>query len=71
MTRFGKTLEQAGIMQRWVADKTGITAVAINRYVHGSREPGVRNAIKIAKVLGMKVEDLWDEEGSEEDEQDD
>lgn len=66
MTRLAKILEEAGIRQSWLAEKTGLTNVAINRYVRGNRVPKVANAIKIARALGMTVEMIW---GGEEDEQ--
>lgn len=65
MTRLAKILEQAGIRQSWIAEKTGLTKVSINRYVRGNRVPKVTNAIKIARALGMTVEMIW---GGEEDE---
>lgn len=60
MTRLAKTLEQAGISQKWLATKTGLTAVTISRYVNGNRKPNVSNALKIAKALEMPVEVLFE-----------
>lgn len=51
------TLEQ-------LAAKSGVGRVNINRYELGTVEPGVHNAIKIARALGCTVEQLVaDEEG--------
>lgn len=49
------TLEQ-------LAAKSGVQRASINRYELGKREPGVYNAIRIARALGVTVEDLVSDE---------
>jgi len=46
--------------QGWLAQAAGIDKPNLCRIVNGkTKNPSVRTAIKIAKVLGMSVEDLW------------
>ena len=49
----------AGMTQRQIAQKAGITDTGYLNYEHGKREPKVSTAIKIAKALNTTVEDLW------------
>lgn len=49
------TLEQ-------LAAKSGVGRVNINRYELGTVEPGLHNAIKIARALGCTAEDLIKDE---------
>ena len=53
--------EQSGKTQAQVAKEVGITEVAYQRYEYDKREPGVRTAIRIARVLNSKVDDLFQE----------
>ena len=53
--------EQSGKTQAQVAKEVGITEVAYQRYEYDKREPGVRTAIRIARVLNSNVDDLFQE----------
>jgi transcriptional regulator with XRE-family HTH domain len=66
MTRLQKYLEERGIKQKWLCDKTGISDSAMSLIVRGKAEPTLRNARKIAKALGMTIEELWPEEEEKE-----
>ena len=50
---------KSGKTQAQVAKESGITEQAYQRYEYDKREPGVRTAIRIAKVLGTTVEALF------------
>ena len=51
--------EQSGKTQARVAQESGITEAAYQRYEYDKVEPGVRTAIRIARSLGSTVEDLF------------
>lgn len=54
--------EAAGKTQAQVAREAHISEVAYQLYEYEKREPGVRTAIRIAKVLGRTVESLFQEQ---------
>ena len=57
-------LEYQDIQVKELAQKTGISKNTLDKYLSGRKsEPGVENAVKIAKVLGVSVEYLvWNSE---------
>lgn len=55
---FRIALAEAGKTQKQVAQECGINEVTITRIKQGM-EPRVSLALKIAKALNKKVEDLW------------
>lgn len=48
--------------QEELANKSGVTRVAISRYENNERKPSVFIAAKIARALGCTVDDLLVEE---------
>ena len=52
-------LKEKNISQRELADKIGLTESAISRFIKKNRIPTGENMLKIAKVLNVKVEDLY------------
>lgn len=52
--------QQAGLSQKELAEKAGISGLACQRYEYGDRVPNARTAIRIAKALDTTVEELWD-----------
>ena len=52
--------QQAGITQKELAKKIGVSELTYQRYECGDRVPDARTAIRIAQVLGTTVECLWD-----------
>ena len=51
--------EKSGKTQAQVAKELGVTESAYQRYEYDRIEPGVRTAIRIAKILGSTVENLF------------
>lgn len=58
--RLGLVLLATGITQNELSRKLYVKPQTVNHYVHGERMPTVEMALKIAKVLGVKVEDIWE-----------
>ena len=48
-------IEQSGLQQNEVAEKTNLTPVTINRYVKGLREPTYDNLVKVAEACGFEM----------------
>ena len=44
--------------QNELAEKTGLTAAAISRYISGEREPKIIAVVKIANALGVSTDEL-------------
>lgn len=51
-------LEQ-GRTQKWLADQVGVSMSTISQIKKGKQLPTLPVALRIAKVLGKKVEDIW------------
>jgi transcriptional regulator with XRE-family HTH domain len=66
-TRLKMELVMRGLKQEWLAQQTGLPSNTISKIVNGST-PTLRNAQKIAKALGMTVDDLWPLKEGESDE---
>ena len=47
-----------GLTQKELADMVGVTAVTINRYENGQREPDIDLLMKISKFLDISVDSL-------------
>ena len=57
-----RILEARGTSQAWLARKTGLGVGTVNEIVQQKRAPTLENARKIAKALGVRVEEIWPEE---------
>lgn len=53
-------LYKAGMSQKRLAEKTGISEVTICKYTNGSATPSLYNARKIARALGIDINELID-----------
>ena len=52
-------LNYQGMQVKQLAAKTGISKNTLDKYLSGQKvQPGVENAVKIAKALGVSVEEL-------------
>ena len=54
--------KRKGLTQAAVADKMGLTRVAITQYEMGVRTPKIDIAYKLARIYGVKVDDLVSKE---------
>lgn len=48
------------LTQSQVAVAVGIAEVSYQRIEYGTQNPSLKTAIRIARVLDMRVEDIWD-----------
>ena len=63
-----KMLKRNNMTQKELAEKLNTTEVSISRYINGERMPKISTCIKMAKVLGCDVNDLYHEESELDDE---
>ena len=62
MNRIKKVLEQKGIKQTWLAEKLGKSYNMVNGYVQNRQQPRLEILFDIAKILGVEVKDLINED---------
>ncbi|MEQ6117971.1 helix-turn-helix transcriptional regulator [Reichenbachiella sp. MALMAid0571] len=62
MNRIKEVLEQKGIKQTWLAEKLGKSYNMVNGYVQNRQQPRLEILFEIAKILGVEVKDLINEE---------
>lgn len=55
--RLKMALEEAGLSQQELADKSGVTKASISQYINGSHTPSNLSSGKMGKIL--KVNPLW------------
>lgn len=63
-------LNQRGMTRKELAEKTGLTEVAIGRYINGEREPKAVTLSAIAMELGVSMDELMGTDSSSKDELD-
>jgi DNA-binding XRE family transcriptional regulator len=55
-----EAIKEQGRSMKWVAMKAEICEPSLYSYVSGKRNPSINNALKIAEVLGLPVEQLFE-----------
>ncbi len=61
MNRIKEVLEEKGIKQTWLAEKIGKSFSQTNAYVCNRRQPSLEQLFEIAKILGVGVKELIEE----------
>ena len=51
--------------QNVLAEQVGITRMTLSRYEKSEFLPSVDIALRLARILGVKVQDIWSEEEGE------
>lgn len=57
-TKIKQVRELTGVTQRYVAEQTGVDVHQLSRYENGHQMPSVESLQKIARALGVAMEDL-------------
>ena len=57
---FRSWLRRNGMSQRELAGKLGITEGALSKIINGSRRPSWRLALKIARLMDIHLESLFE-----------
>lgn len=53
-------LEDKGVKQLWLAEKANLNKSTIGNVIRNKFNTNVEVAMRIAKVLDMKVEEIWE-----------
>jgi transcriptional regulator with XRE-family HTH domain len=62
MNRIKEVLDKKGIKQTWLAEKLGKSYNIVNAYAQNRQQPRLEVLFEIAKILGVEVKDLINEE---------
>ncbi|GIM46816.1 hypothetical protein DNHGIG_23650 [Collibacillus ludicampi] len=58
--RLKEILEERGIKQKWLCERTGVGVSHMSRIIGGKMIPTLEVAFKIAAALGLTVHDIWE-----------
>lgn len=58
-SKLADILNERGIKQKFISEKAALGRNTISEMVKG-HTPSLGSALKVAKVLGLTVEDIWD-----------
>jgi putative transcriptional regulator len=58
-SRLKEILKEEGRTQSWLCEKVGVSNTTMTSLVNKKRIPTLPVAYKIAKALGLKIEDIW------------
>ena len=56
--RLKQIMTETGVTQQQVADGIGVSAQAMNHYIHGRREPDISTLIKLADYFDVSIDYL-------------
>ena len=56
-------VKYSGFTQRYICKKIGITENMLYKYMSGHHNPKVHIAIRICKLLGCDIAEIWGENG--------
>ena len=57
--RILQALKKKGWSQGMLARAAGLDRMYINKLIHKTKHPSIWTALKVAKALGVRVEDIW------------
>ena len=60
INKLGQILEQRGLKQNFIAEKANLDKSTIGNIIKNRFGTNVEVAIRIARVLDLKVEDIWE-----------
>ena len=58
-SNIGYWIDQRGYKRKYVAKELGISEVVLSRWINNHSIPSLKNAFRLAKFLGCKVDDLY------------
>ena len=65
MNRLKEIRLARNVSQNALAEEVGITRMTLNRYEKSKFLPSVDIALRLARILGVTVQDIWSEEEGE------
>lgn len=64
MTEIRRLRKESGVSVKALASNAGVSAMSIYRYEQGKRKPDLDTAAKIAKTLGVHIDELIEKKGA-------
>jgi putative transcriptional regulator len=61
-SRLNELIEKSGYMKKYIAKEVGITPTQLSNWIACRSYPPLDKAYKLAKLLGCKVDDLYEED---------
>ena len=58
MLRLRELLEKKHKTQVWLSEALGVSTISVNNWVQNKNHPSLETALKICKVLDIKISDL-------------
>jgi DNA-binding XRE family transcriptional regulator len=58
MLRLRELLEKKRKTQVWLSDELCVSKISVNNWVQNKNQPSLETALKICKVLDVKISDL-------------
>jgi putative transcriptional regulator len=66
-SRIGYWIEEKGYMKKYIAKQIGVSQNQISNWISGKSSPTIEKAFKLAELLDVKVDDLYEREVDETD----
>jgi putative transcriptional regulator len=66
-SRLKEVVKSQGRTQNWLSEQVGVNKATISQIITNKTTPTLVVAYRIAKVLGLKIEDIWYEDETNED----
>lgn len=60
-SKIGEIIDKQGYKKKYVAEKMDITQSQLSNWISGRAYPPMDKAFRLAKVLNVKVDDLYEE----------
>lgn len=64
-SKIGELISERGLKRKYIAEQLGVTNEMVSRWVVGKAYPRLDKAFKLAKILGVKVDDLYEENNTD------
>ncbi|WP_018664633.1 helix-turn-helix transcriptional regulator [Heyndrickxia acidiproducens] len=65
-SRIGEIIDAAGYKKKYIAKELGVSPTQLSNWISGRSYPTVEKAFKLAKLLNVKVDDLYKEDDENE-----
>ncbi|MGE6379974.1 helix-turn-helix transcriptional regulator [Peribacillus muralis] len=61
-SRIGECIDKTGFKKKYIAVKLEVSPTQLSNWISGRSFPTIEKAFRLAKLLGVKVDDLYEEE---------
>ncbi|MGV3465259.1 MAG: helix-turn-helix transcriptional regulator [Heyndrickxia sp.] len=64
-SRIGELIEAAGYKKKYIAKELDVTPTQLSNWISGRSNPPIEKAFKLAKMLAVKIDELYEWEENE------